>query len=279
MEFLLIPFPVVDPVAVNIGPLPIRWYALGYIGGLFGGWIYAWALLRNDRLWNGTPRPSPKSLDDLVLYMALGIVIGGRLGDVLFYEPGYYLAHPLEIVEIWNGGMAFHGGLIGALIAMWLFARQVKIPFSIIADICAATCPIGIFLVRIANFIKPELWGRPSDVPWAMIFPGVDDQPRHPSQLYEAGLEGLLLLFVLAIFIRNGALKRPGLVAGVFGIGYAMARIVSEFFREPDLRLEQLSHSLTMGMVLSVPVFAIGVALIVNALYARAAPASHASGT
>ena len=181
MEFLVIPFPSFDPIAVNIGPLPIRWYALAYIGGLFGGWIYAWLLLRDDRLWGNTLRPSPESIADLVLYMALGVIIGGQLGNALFYEPIYYLAHPLEIVEIWNGGMAFHGGLIGAILATWYFARRTNIPVLTIADICAAVCPVGIFLVRIANFIKPELWGRPSDMPWAIIFPGVDDQPRHPE--------------------------------------------------------------------------------------------------
>jgi phosphatidylglycerol:prolipoprotein diacylglycerol transferase len=269
MPFLVIPFPIVDPVALNLGPFPIRWYALGYIGGLLGGWLYAWWLLRNERLWGDTPRPSPGGIDDLVLYGALGVVVGGRLGDVLFYEWGYYSAHPLEILELWNGGMAFHGGLIGALLAFWYFARQAKVSFLTIADIGAATAPIGIFLVRLANFIKPELWGRPSDVPWAMVFPGVDNQPRHPSQLYEAGFEGLLLLVLLAICIRMGALKRPGLVAGLFGVGYALARIVSEFFREPVPQLEQLSHGLTMGMVLSVPILALGAALIVHAFYSR----------
>ena len=269
MPFLVIPFPIVDPVALNLGPFPIRWYALGYIGGLLGGWLYAWWLLRSARLWGDTSRPSPGGIEDLVLYGALGVVVGGRLGDVLFYEWGYYSAHPLEILELWNGGMAFHGGLIGALLAFWYFARQTKVSFLTIADIGAATAPIGIFLVRLANFIKPELWGRPSDVPWAMVFPGVDNQPRHPSQLYEAGFEGLLLLVLLAICIRMGALKRPGLVAGLFGVGYALARIVSEFFREPVPQLEQLSHGLTMGMVLSVPILALGAALIVHAFYSR----------
>jgi len=269
MPFLVIPFPIVDPVALNLGPFPIRWYALGYIGGLLGGWLYAWWLLRSARLWGDTSRPSPGGIEDLVLYGALGVVVGGRLGDVLFYEWAYYSAHPLEIFELWNGGMAFHGGLIGALLAFWYFARQTKVSFLTIADIGAATAPIGIFLVRLANFIKPELWGRPSDVPWAMVFPGVDNQPRHPSQLYEAGFEGLLLLVLLAICIRMGALKRPGLVAGLFGVGYALARIVSEFFREPVPQLEQLSHGLTMGMVLSVPILALGAALIVHAFYSR----------
>lgn len=172
---------------------------------------YAYLLLRNDRLWGDTPRPSTESesISDLVLYVALGIVIGGRLGNVLFYDPGYYFAHPLEIVELWDGGIAFHGGLIGAVLAIWYFAKRARVSLLTAADLCAVTAPIGILLVRIANFIKPELWGRPSDVPWAMIFPGVDGQLRHPSQLYEAGLEGLLLFLLLVFFVGRGALKHP----------------------------------------------------------------------
>ncbi len=267
MPIAVIPYPVIDPVAFHIGPFPIRWYALAYIGGLVMGWLYARALIKNDRLWGATPRPQPETIADLVLYLALGVVIGGRLGQVIFYQPAYFLAHPLEIIEPWLGGMSFHGGLIGAALAIWYFARETKVPVLTIADLCAATAPIGIFLVRIANFINEEQWGRPSDVPWAMIFPDVDGQPRHPSQLYEAGLEGLLLLLVLGLVVRSGALKRPGVVAGVFCIGYAVTRIISEFFREPDPQLERLSQGLTMGMVLSVPVLLAGVALIVYALY------------
>ena len=210
---------------------------------------------------------APKALPISCFIWPLGVVIGGRLGNVLFYDPSYYVAHPWEIIELWDGGMAFHGGLIGALLAIWYFARQSKISILTISDICAAAAPIGIVLVRVANFIRPELWGRPTDVPWAMIFPGVDGQPRHPSQLYEAFFEGLLLWLVLAICVRNGALRRPGLVAGVFGVGYGAARIFTEFFREPDPQLEKLSHGLTMGMVLSAPVFLAGAAMIIYAVY------------
>lgn len=199
------------------------------------------------------------------------MVFGGRLGQVIFYDPHYYFAHPLEIVEPWKGGMSFHGGLIGAALAIWYFARENKVSPLTVGDLCAAAAPIGIFLVRIANFIRPELWGRPTEVPWAMIFPGVDNVPRHPSQLYEAGLEGLLLLVVLGLFARGGALTRPGIVTGIFCIGYGAARIVSEFFREPDPQLEKLSHGLTMGMVLSAPVLLAGVALIAYVLYFRRA--------
>ena len=269
MGLFVIPYPVIDPVAVQIGPFPVRWYALAYIGALGLGWIYARFLVSHDRLWGDTLRPSAKSISDLVLYVAIGVVVGGRLGDVLFYEPSYFIQHPLEIAQLWNGGMAFHGGLIGAFLAIWYFARETKVPVFTIADISAAAAPIGIFLVRIANFIKPELWGRPTDVPWAMIFPDVDNQPRHPSQLYEACLEGLLLFVVLALCVRAGALKRPGIVTGVFCIGYGVARIFSEFFREPDPQLERLSHGLTMGMVLSVPILVAGVFLMVYALYFR----------
>ena len=269
MDTFVIPYPIVDPAAVHIGPFPLRWYALAYIGGLVCGWANACLLLRNDRLWDHTPRPSAQSIADLVLYFALGIIVGGRLGEVLFYEPSYYFAPPVEIVQLWDGGMAFHGGLIGAALAIWFFAKQTKVPVLTIADICAASAPIGIFLVRIANFIKPELWGRPTDVPWAMIFPGVDDLPRHPSQLYEAGLEGLLLFLGLGLLVRSGALRRPGLATGVFCVGYSAARIFAEFFREPDPQLEQLSHGLTMGMVLSAPLLLAGVVLILHALYFR----------
>lgn len=270
MTVFVIPYPHIDPVAVQIGPFPIRWYALAYIGALAGGWLYARLLVGNDRLWGGTPRPDAASLGDLVLYCALGVVVGGRLGDVLFYDPRYFLAHPLDIFKLWDGGMAFHGGLIGVVLAIWYFARETEIPFLTIADICAAVAPIGIFLARIANFIKPELWGRPTDVPWAMIFPGVDDQPRHPSQLYEGFSEGLLLFLILALCIRSGAFKRPGLVTGLFCLGYGAARIVCEFFREPDPQTEQLPYGLTMGMVLSVPLLLAGAALIVYALHGRA---------
>jgi phosphatidylglycerol:prolipoprotein diacylglycerol transferase len=220
-------------------------------------------------LWGGAARPTVKSISDLVLYVSIGVVVGGRLGDVLFYEPGYFLAHPLEIGELWNGGMAFHGGLVGAALAIWYFSFEVKVPILTIADISSAAAPIGIFFVRIANFIKPELWGRPTDVPWAMIFPGADELPRHPSQLYEASLEGLLLFLVLGLCIRCGALGRPGLVTGIFFTGYGAARIFSEFFREPDPQLEQLSHGLTMGIVLSAPMILTGLAIIVYASYRR----------
>jgi phosphatidylglycerol---prolipoprotein diacylglyceryl transferase len=269
MSIAVIPYPVIDPVAVNIGPLPIRWYALAYIGGLGLGWLYARLLVRNDGLWSNVPRPTANAIDDLVLYSALAIVIGGRLGQVIFYEWPYYSAHPLEIVQLWNGGMSFHGGMIAACLAIWFVARQARVSILTLADICAAAAPIGILLGRIANFIRPEEWGRPTDVPWAMVFPGVDDLPRHPSQLYEGALEGLLLFVVLLFFVRGGALKRPGLTTGIFLVGYGTARIFCEFFRELDPQPARLVSWLTMGMLLSVPMIVAGVGVIVYAVRTR----------
>ncbi len=264
MPILAIPFPAIDPVFFSIGPLPVRWYGLAYVFGLLLGWLYARKLVQTDRLWGATPRPGAESLDDLLVYSALGAVLGGRLFQVLIYDPGYYVSHPEEIVAVWHGGMAFHGGLIGVALGAWYFARRHKISGYTVADICGAVAPIGIFFGRLANFIKPEMWGRPTDVPWAMVFPGAGPLPRHPSQLYEAGLEGLLMLIVTALVVRAGGLRRPGYVAGVFGVGYGLARIVSEFFREPDPQLEALAHGLTMGMVLSAPMIILGLWLVLR---------------
>ena len=263
MPFFVLPFPVIDPVAANLGPLPLRWYALAYIGGFLAGWLGARRLVANSSFWTtAQPRPTLEGIDDLVVYVAFGVIIGGRLGHVLIYDPAFYLAHPLEILKTWNGGMAFHGGLIGAVTGMWLFARKTGMPFLTIADLCAAVAPIGIFFGRLANFIKPEMWGHETDVPWAMVFPGAGDTPRHPSQLYEAGLEGIALGALLWFAAYSGALKRPGLVTGLFGIGYGLARIFCEFFREPDPVQEALPHGMTMGMALSAPLILLGLALI-----------------
>jgi phosphatidylglycerol:prolipoprotein diacylglycerol transferase len=264
--------PAIDPIAVSIGPFAIRWYALAYIIGFLGAWAYAHALLRTDRLWSGTPHPDPASLIDVLLYIMLGTIIGGRLGQVIFYEPGYYAAHPIEIVEIWNGGMAFHGGLIGVLLAIWYFAHRFKISFLTVADLVAVVCPIAIFPVRIGNFINSEHWGRAASVPWAVVFPDVDAIPRHPSQLYEAVLEGLLLLILLGVVAQKGGFKRPGLLTGLAALGYALARIAMEFFREPDPQIEQLPYGLTMGMVLSAPMALIGIALMLYSARTKRAP-------
>ena len=264
--FLLIPYPVINPVLVHIGPFPIRWYALAYIAGLILGWAYVRHLVGKEALWHGQPRPSLASIDDLLVYVAFGVILGGRLGYVLFYNLPLYLTHPLQIFALWEGGMSFHGGLAGAAIGITLFARRVKVPVLSVMDIAAAAVPIGLFLGRIANFIKPELWGRPTDVPWAMIFPGSDGQPRHPSQLYEASLEGVVLFLVLALAIRLGALRRPGLATGIFALGYGIARIICEFFRQPDPQLGYLWEGATMGQILSLPLIAAGLAFIAFAL-------------
>jgi phosphatidylglycerol---prolipoprotein diacylglyceryl transferase len=269
---LALPFPAIDPVAINIGPLVIRWYALAYIFGLLGSFIYALVLLRNERLWRDRPRPNQGSLIELLLYVAIGTIIGGRVGQVLFYDLAYYAANPLEIVQLWHGGMSFHGGLIGVLAAIWYFAKSHQISFLTVADICATVCPIPIFLVRLGNFIQQEHWGRPTELPWAIVFPDVDANPRHPSQLYEAAFEGLFLLLVLGVIAQGGGLRRPGLLTGSFAIGYALARIAMEFFREPDPDLEQLAHGLTMGMVLSVPMIVVGVVLIIRSGMSVGAP-------
>ena len=219
MPLFAVPFPVIDPVLIEIGPVPIRWYALAYIAGLLLGWWLMRRLSAQERLWNGRVRPSLVSLDDLLVYAALGVVLGGRVGYVLFYNLDYFLAHPASIPAVWEGGMSFHGGLVGATLGIWLFARREKVPMLTVADLCSAVVPLGIFFGRLANFIKPELWGRVSDVDWAMVFPdpAAGPFPRHPSQLYEAATEGVLLFVVLMWAVRMGALKRPGLVTGLFG--------------------------------------------------------------
>jgi phosphatidylglycerol---prolipoprotein diacylglyceryl transferase len=269
MPTFVLPFPAINPVLVQWGPLAIRWYALAYIAGLVLGWLLIRRVVSNERYWGCAKRPSADSINDLLVYCAFGVIIGGRLGDVLFYDPRYFLAHPLDIFKIWQGGMAFHGGLIGAFVGMILFSRRYRAPPLTVMDLCALAAPIGLFFGRIANFIRPELWGRPTDVPWAVVFPGTDGLPRHPSQIYEALLEGALAFIILFALARMGGLKRPGLIAGAFGVLYGAARIFSEFFREPDPRLEDLGGGLTMGMVLSAPLIVIGLGLIALSLSRR----------
>ncbi len=259
-------FPAINPVLIHIGPLAVRWYALAYMVGIVAGWFYARAIITSPRLWGG---PAPLALadfDDFVIWATLGIILGGRTGYVLFYNLPYFAAHPLQIFELWHGGMSFHGGLLGVSVAVILFALRRALPLLSLADVSCAVAPIGLFLGRIANFINGELWGRPSEVPWAMVFPRGGPIPRHPSQLYEATLEGLVLLAVLGILVRAGALKRPGLVAGTFALGYGVARITCEFFREPDVQLGFLWGGLTMGMLLSIPVILAGVGVLVFVL-------------
>ena len=261
----VITFPEIDPVLISIGPFAIRWYALAYIGGLVIAWRYCrWLAVRPPQ------SVSADAFDDFLLWATLGILLGGRLGYVLFYKPDFYLANPLEILFIWRGGMSFHGGLLGMVAAEVMFARRRGLPVLALADIVAAASPIGLFLGRIANFINGELFGRPSEVPWAMVFPHGGPQPRHPSQLYEAAVEGLVLLLVLHLMVRAGALERRGMLAGAFLIGYALARMLAEMFREPDAYLGFLLGGTTMGQWLSLPLLLAGLALVVRARRTRA---------
>jgi phosphatidylglycerol:prolipoprotein diacylglycerol transferase len=274
MPLLALPFPTIDPVLISVGPFAVRWYALAYIFGILLGWLYARAIIRNESLWGG-PAPLTKlDFDDFVLWVTLGVILGGRIGYVLFYNAPYFAENPWEAMQVWKGGMSFHGGFLGVVATVILFARARGIPILSLGDISGAVAPIGLLLGRIANFINAELWGRPADVPWAVVFPGAGPLPRHPSQLYEAALEGLVLFVVLAVLIRTGALKRPGLIFGTFCVGYGLARSAAEFFREPDAQLGFLWGGLTMGMLLSLPMIIAGVALIANALRRkRAVPA------
>ena len=264
---LALPFPAIDPVAVAIGPFAVRWYALAYIAGLIGGWLYARRLVLNEGLWTGLKRPTTNDLDDLIVWVALGVVLGGRVGYILFYNFDGYLADPLEIFAIWRGGMSFHGGFLGAILAILLFARSRGLNGLAMLDLAAVVTPIGLFFGRIANFINGELWGRPApDFPYAFVFPEGGPIPRHASQLYEAFGEGLLLFIVMAVAVRRFGFRRPGLLGGLFVFGYALARIACEFFREPDPHLgflfgssiAALGGGVTMGMLLSLPMALVG---------------------
>jgi phosphatidylglycerol:prolipoprotein diacylglycerol transferase len=274
MPFLTIAFPVFDPIAISIGPIAIRWYALAYIGGIVLGWIYARSLVKKERLWGGPAPISLPQLDDFILWVTVGIIVGGRTGYVLFYNPAFFAQHPAEIFELWKGGMSFHGGFLGCVAAVMWFARRNNTSILSLGDITTAVGPIGLFLGRLANFINSELWGRTTDVSWAVVFPNGGPLPRHPSQLYEAALEGILLFTILAVMIRMGALKRPGLILGSFILIYALARITGEMFREPDPQLGFLWGGLTMGMLLSVPMIIAGLVLIVLAWRKAPAPES-----
>jgi phosphatidylglycerol:prolipoprotein diacylglycerol transferase len=271
MPFLVLPFPSFDPVAIAIGPFAVRWYALAYIAGIILGWLYARSILRNERFWGGPAPISIPQFDDYVLWVTLGIILGGRTGYVLFYNLGYFIEHPLEMFQLWNGGMSFHGGFLGCVAAVLLFGWRNKVPVLSLGDVTCAVGTIGLLLGRLANFINSELWGRVTDVPWAFVFPTGGELPRHPSQLYEGALEGVVLFIVLTAMIYRGALKRPGLIIGVFAIGYGLARIFSEFFREPDKQLGFLWGPLTMGMLLSLPMIAAGIGFVLWAIRRRPA--------
>ncbi len=266
-----LPFPAIDPVIFAVGPFAVRWYALAYIFGLLLGWQVARTLVSRPALWGGTAPMRPVDLDDALFWATIGVIVGGRTGYVLFYNLPYFLQHPLEMVMVWKGGMSFHGGLGGTLLALILFARSRGIRVMSLLDVAGVVAPIGLLFGRIANFINGELWGRPSDADWAVIFPSGGNVPRHPSQLYEAALEGLLLFIIMLVCVRLGALKRPGLAAGIFGIGYGLGRITGEFFREPDPQLGYLAFGTTMGMLLSLPVVIGGLGLVLYSLRAERA--------
>ena len=269
-----IPYPAIDPILVSFGPFAIRWYALAYITGLVVGWRYCLHLASRP------PKVATRhDIDDFLFWATLGVVLGGRLGYVLFYKPGFYLTHPAEIVAVWHGGMSFHGGALGVITAIVLFCWRRGINLLAFGDIIVCAVPIGLFFGRIANFINGELYGRPSDVPWAMVFPTGGPEPRHPSQLYEACLEGLILFAVLNLLERFTPIRqRPGALSGVFLMGYALARMIGELFREPDAFLGYFTFGVTMGQILSVPLLLIGLALFLWARPLRARSGGTAAG-
>lgn len=265
---LALPFPQFDPVALALGPLEVKWYGLAYMAGLLLGWLYIRRLVSTPSLWPfGKPPFDAAKVDDLLLFMTVGVIVGGRLGFVLLYEPGYYLSNPAEIPAVWQGGMAFHGALLGCGAAICAFAYRNSTSAFSAMDVCAAAVPIGLFFGRIANFINGELFGRPTDVSWGMVFPAakleypsIEPAVRHPSQLYEAALEGIALFIILRILTHaKGSLQSPGLTTGVFLIGYGCARSFGELFRQPDLGHTFTTYGLTPGIVYSIPMVLLGI--------------------
>lgn len=276
MSLFAISYPAIDPVAFHLGPLSVRWYGLAYMAGLLLGWWYVKRLVADTRLWrDGKPPFGPLVADDLLLWLTLSVVVGGRLGQVLLYDPGYYFQNPSQIFAVWKGGMAFHGALIGSILAMVAFARYHEVPMLSVWDLAAAAVPFGLFFGRLANFINAEHYGRPGDVPWAMAFcndvvRAMSDGdcpaglvPRHPSQLYEAALEGLVMFALLRFLTHHRfALRQPGLVAGAFGIWYAVARTIAEFFRDPEPFHALNIGWITAGQLYSLPLLALGIWLV-----------------
>ena len=276
-------FPEFDPVLIHLGPLPIRWYALAYVAGIVLGWIYAARILKSDRVWApGKPPLAGPQLDDLILWITLGIILGGRFGYALFYKPimfaqlftGSSLGERFELFQLWTGGMSFHGGMLGCTLAVLIYAWRTRSNALSIGDMALAAAPIGLFFGRLANFVNGELWGRTTDVPWAIRFCNArieqmygfcpaGNEPRHPSQLYEAGLEGLLLFIVLGLAVwKWKLLAKPGYVTGLFLVGYGLSRALLETVRQPDAGMENFPLGLTMGMMLSIPMILVGAWLI-----------------
>jgi phosphatidylglycerol:prolipoprotein diacylglycerol transferase len=259
-----VPFPHFNPVLVHLGPIAIRWYALAYVAGILLGWRYAVALVRRPRLWAFRgPAATPLQIDDLILWITLGVIVGGRLGHVFFYTPDIIWRDPIEILKTWHGGMSFHGGALGVLLAIVFYGTRNRLDLLRLGDLVAAATPIGLFFGRIANFINGELWGRPTSLPWGIVFPGADAQPRHPSQLYEAALEGLALFGLLAWAVWGRKwLNRRGVVMGLFILGYGVIRVSLENVREPDSYMPHFPLGLTMGMILSIPMILAGAWLV-----------------
>jgi phosphatidylglycerol:prolipoprotein diacylglycerol transferase len=259
-----LPFPEIDPVAFSLGPFIVRWYALAYLAGILGGWQYALWLNRRDP----SKPPSEEKLDNFLPWVILAIILGGRLGYVLFYQPMTYLHAPLDAFKIWEGGMSFHGGALGVIISLIIYAWIQKIPLLRLTDIVCAVVPIGLFFGRIANFINGELWGRTTAQPWGVVFPHAGPLPRHPSQLYEAFLEGLVLFFILmALYLWPKTRNMPGIVTGAFLAGYGIFRAFVELFRQPDAHLGFIIGSFSMGQLLSLPMILLGLGVIAWAFW------------
>ena len=262
------PFPEFDPIALQLGPLAIRWYALAYLAGFVLGWLYAIWLVRATTMATvfgpGVEHlPNRADIDDFVTWAVIGVIVGGRLGYVLFYNLPYYAANPLEALMVWRGGMAFHGGALGAVLAAWLFCRRRGINPLVFGDVIATVAPIGLFFGRIANFVNGELFGRHTEVSWGVIFPAGGPLPRHPSQLYEAVLEGAVLFAITAWLASRPAVRaHPGALTGVFIAGYGIFRTIAEIYREPDPQLGFLIAQMTMGQLLSMPMILIGTVLV-----------------
>jgi phosphatidylglycerol---prolipoprotein diacylglyceryl transferase len=258
-----IALPPMNPVAIQLGPFQVYWYALAYVAGLlFASW-YIKRLVTFPKLW-GAMRPSvlPAEVDDLFIWFMIGVIGGGRLGYVLFYKPQFYFSNPLEIFKTWDGGMSFHGGFLGVVMACWLWGRRNDVTLDRLLDLGAAVTPVGLGLGRIANFINAELLGRPADMPWAVVYAG-DTVARHPSQLYEAVLEGLLLFIAVRIGTHHYAiLQKPGRASGIFALGYGLSRIFVEYFRTPDAHVGYIGGFWTLGMIYSLPLVAIGLWLL-----------------
>lgn len=257
----MLKFPQIDPVLIHLGPVSVHWYGIAYVAGLLAGWQYAvWIARRFE------PSITKIHIDDFMMWALAGIIVGGRLGHILFFELDRYIAHPLEILMTWKGGMSFHGGMLGVTAAILLYCRKTNLPVLRFADILAAITPIGLFFGRLANFINGELYGRVTDVPWSMAFPYGGPFPRHPSQLYEAFLEGLVLLVVLHVGWRIAVLRDvPGRLTGMFLAGYGLARILVEFVREPDAIYAVFGMDLTTGQLLSLPMVVAGIFFMVGA--------------